>query len=187
MLWDWIKYLTRVIVENHENELGCQVLVRKAGKPGCLGGCRRESERPFAFQVVQEMHSPLVPTGSLPCPPLPAAPPCAGQKSRPDRWTAFQSCHHVCEVLGLQRTGWAGWCRKRGSPRSTRDFFGAWPRAGDLSCFFFFFPIITLKKIIMKYFKHSENNIVHIYILFSEVLWMWTMLSYLLQISLFFF
>lgn len=53
--------------------------------------------------------------------------------------------------------------------------------------FFFFFPIITLKKIIMKYFKHSENNIVHIYILFSEVLWMWTMLSYLLQISLFFF
>lgn len=151
MLWDWIKYLTCVIVENHENELGCQVLVRKAGKagkPACLGGCRRESECPFTFQGVQETRSPLVPTSSLPCLPLPAAPPCAEQKSRPDRWTAFQSCLHVCEVLGLQRTGWAGWCRKRGTPWSTRDFSGAWPRAGDLSWFFFFFfsPIRKLKK-----------------------------------------
>ena len=42
----------------------------------------------------------------------------------------------------------------------------------EICLVFFFFPIITLKKIIMKYFKHSENNIVHIYILFSEVLWM---------------
>ena len=76
-----------------------------------------------------------------------------------------------------------GWPEKRsgGTPRCTGDFFGAWPRAGDLSCLLY---DETKKKkfFLMKYFKHSENSR---YLCTPKILQMWTMLSHLLRISLF--
>lgn len=132
---------------------------RKAGKPACLGGCRRKANVPSLFRGARDARSPLVPQAHFPASCL-LLPPCAEQKSRPDRWTAFQSCLHACVRPAAHRLSQL--VQEEGDALEYQGFLGL-DLGLEICLVFFFFPIRKLKKKIMKYFKHSENNLVHIY------------------------
>lgn len=84
---------------------------------------------------------------------------------------------------GLSLGGWGA--EPRGRPWKA-SVISLVLRAQALSCFFYY-KKNCFKSFWLRYFKHSENNIMDICALPIKILQMWTILSYLLWISLSFF